>query len=156
MTAVTPTTLPGLLSHVPDAQTAAIQPEQNIRIPILTVVLHARGPHLHATRTRGLRVTSADGSFDVRPQTTGDFASVGTADVVFLGVKAHGLTSLARQQAWEAGHPMELEAVGGAVVELGERLGVPMPSTRAVYACAELLDEHRGQRVLAKVEGVAS
>ena len=35
---------------------------------------------------------------------------------------------------------MELEAVVGAVVELGERLGVPMPATRAVYACAKLLD----------------
>ena len=41
---------------------------------------------------------------------------------------------------------MELEAVVGAVVELGERLGVPMPATRAVYACAKLLDEHRGDR----------
>jgi ketopantoate reductase len=156
MTAVTPTTLPGLLSHVPDAQTATIQPEQNIRIPILTVELHARGPHLHAMRTRGRRVTSVDGDFEVRPQTTGDLASVGTADVVFLGVKARGLSSLAPQQDWEAGLPMELEAVGGAVVELGERLGVPMPSPRAVSACAKLLDAHRGQRVLAKVEGVAS
>jgi 2-dehydropantoate 2-reductase len=55
-------------------------------------------------------------------------------------------------QDWEAGRPMELEAVVGAVVELGERLGVPMPSTRAVYACTKLLDEHRGQRVLAKME----
>jgi ketopantoate reductase len=155
MTAVTPTTLPGLLSHVPDAQTATIQPEQNIRIPILTVELHARGPHLHATRTRGWRVTSVDGDFEVRPQTTRDLASVGTADVVFRGVKARGLSSLAPQQDWEAGRPMELEAVGGAV-ELGERLGVPMPSTRAVSACAKLLDAHRGQRVLAKVEGVAS
>jgi ketopantoate reductase len=36
---------------------------------------------------------------------------------------------------------MELEAVVGAVVELGERLGVPMTATRAVYACAKLLDE---------------
>ena len=36
---------------------------------------------------------------------------------------------------------MELEAVVGAVVELGERLGVPMPATRAVYACAKLLDD---------------
>jgi ketopantoate reductase len=35
---------------------------------------------------------------------------------------------------------MELEAVVGAVVELGERLGVPMPATRTVYACAKLLD----------------
>ena len=38
---------------------------------------------------------------------------------------------------------MELEAVVGAVVELGDRLGVPMPATRAVYACAKMLDEKR-------------
>jgi 2-dehydropantoate 2-reductase len=299
------------------------------------VVLFARGPHLHAMQTRGLRVTSADGGFEVRPQVTGDLATIGTADVVFLGVKAHGLTALAPTlepllgpdtsvvstqngipwwyfqnyggeldglrlervdpggviaasieprrvigslayfatdvaepgvihhtegnrislgepdgskservkaiaealiaagfrcpvtarfrheiwvkllgnvafnpisaltggtleeltrhadaskvvreimteteavagklgidmpisidqrmagaekvgahktsmlQDWEAGRPMELEAVVGAVVELGERLGVAMPSTQAVYACAKMLDEHRGQR----------
>jgi ketopantoate reductase len=41
---------------------------------------------------------------------------------------------------------MELEAVVGAVVELGERLGVSMTATQAVYACAKLLDERsRGQ-----------
>jgi 2-dehydropantoate 2-reductase len=302
------------------------------------VVLYARGPHLHAMQTRGLRVTSAEGNFEVRPKATGDLASIGTADVVFLGVKAHSLTALAPQlrplfgsdtivvstqngipwwyfqnhggeleglrlervdpggviassiepgrvvgslayfatdisepgvihhtegnrisfgepdgskserveaiaealiaagfrcpvtprfrheiwvkllgnvafnpisaltggtleelvqhpetsrlvrdlmvetemvagrlgielpisidqrmagaekvgahktsmlQDWEAGRPMELEAIVGAVVELGERLGVPMPSTRAVYACAKILDEHQGQRVLA-------
>jgi 2-dehydropantoate 2-reductase len=55
------------------------------------VVLFARGPHLQAMQTRGLRVTSGDGDFEVRPQVTGDLASIGTADVVFLGVKAHGL-----------------------------------------------------------------
>ena len=59
------------------------------------VVLFARGPHLQAMQTRGLRVTSADGDFEVRPHVTGDLASIGTVDVVFLGVKAHGLTALA-------------------------------------------------------------
>ena len=59
------------------------------------VVLFARGPHLRAMQARGLRVQSAEGDFEVRPQVTGDLASIGTADVVFLGVKAHGLTSLA-------------------------------------------------------------
>src|SRR5688572_5956599 len=59
------------------------------------VVLFARGPHLQAMQTRGLRVTSADGDFEVTPQVTGDLATIGTADVVFLGVKAHGLTALA-------------------------------------------------------------
>jgi 2-dehydropantoate 2-reductase len=299
------------------------------------VVLFARGPHLQAMKDRGLRVVSADGDFDVRPNVTGNLAGIGTADVVFLGVKAHALTSLApalpplfgpdtivvstqngipwwyfqshggelegmrlervdpggviasaieprrvlgslayfatdlvepgvirhtegnrlsfgepdgtrserarkvaealiaagfrcpvstrfRHEIWvkllgnvafnpvsaltggtleelvrhpdtsrlirelmveceavaaklgiempvsidqrmagaekvgahrtsmlqdfEAGRPMELEAVVGAVVELGDRIGVPMPSTRAVYACAKLLDENRGRR----------
>jgi 2-dehydropantoate 2-reductase len=59
------------------------------------VVLFARGPHLHAMQTRGLRVTSAEGDFEVRPQVTGDLATIGRADVVLLGVKAHGLTVLA-------------------------------------------------------------
>ena len=44
-------------------------------------------------------------------------------------------------QDLEAGRPLELEAVVGAVVELGERLNVPMPYTRTVYACAKLLAE---------------
>ena len=59
------------------------------------VVLFARGPHLQAMQTRGLRVTGAEGDFEVTPQVTGDLSTIGTADVVFLGVKAHGLTSLA-------------------------------------------------------------
>ena len=309
------------------------------------VILFARGPHLRAMQERGLRVTSDEGDFEVRPQVTGDLATVGRADVIFLGVKAHSLTGLAPQlpplfgpdtfvvstqngvpwwyfqhigseleglrlervdpggviadaieprrvvgslayfatdiaepgvihhtegnrisfgepngtrsdrtralaevligagfrcpvsvrfrheiwvkllgnvafnpvsaltggtleelvrhpdtgrlvrelmveteavagklgielpisidqrmagaekvgahktsmlQDYEAGRPMELEAVVGAVVELGERLGVAMPATRAVYACARLLDEHRGRRVAPRVEGVVA
>lgn len=60
------------------------------------VVLFARGPHLKAMQERGLRVISAEeGDFEVTPKVTGDLASVGTCDVVFLGVKAHALTGLA-------------------------------------------------------------
>jgi 2-dehydropantoate 2-reductase len=59
------------------------------------VVLFARGPHLRAMQERGLRVVSAEGDFEVRPEVTGDLSTIGTADVVFLGVKAHGLTALA-------------------------------------------------------------
>jgi 2-dehydropantoate 2-reductase len=47
-------------------------------------------------------------------------------------------------QDLEAGRPLELEAVVGAVLELGERLGVPMPATRAVYACTKLRAATRG------------
>ena len=46
-------------------------------------------------------------------------------------------------QDLEAGRPLELEPVVGAVVELGERLGVDMPHTRTVYACTKLLEAQR-------------
>ena len=59
------------------------------------VVLFARGPHLRAMQDRGLRVVSADGDFVVRPQVSDSLAAIGTADVVFLGVKAHSLTGMA-------------------------------------------------------------
>jgi 2-dehydropantoate 2-reductase len=43
----------------------------------------------------------------------------------------------------EAGRPMEFEAIVGAVVELGSRMGVEMPCTRAVYGCVKLLGSAR-------------
>jgi 2-dehydropantoate 2-reductase len=59
------------------------------------VTLFARGPHLEAMRTRGLRILSAEGDFEVRPHVIGDLAGAGPFDVIYLGVKAHGLTALA-------------------------------------------------------------
>jgi 2-dehydropantoate 2-reductase len=59
------------------------------------VTLFARGPHLAAMQARGVRVVSPEGDFEVRPAVTGDLSSIGPADVVFLGVKAHALTDLA-------------------------------------------------------------
>jgi 2-dehydropantoate 2-reductase len=61
------------------------------------VVLFARGAHLQAMQQRGLRVVSPDGDFEVKPEVTGDLHTIGHADVVFLGVKAHSLTTLAPQ-----------------------------------------------------------
>ena len=61
------------------------------------VVLFARGAHLKAMQDRGLRVVSPDGGFEVTPQVTGDLHAIGQVDVVFLGVKAHSLTTLAPQ-----------------------------------------------------------
>lgn len=59
------------------------------------VTLFARGPHLRALQERGVRVQSAEGDFEAHPKVSADLASIGPADVVFLGVKAHGLTALA-------------------------------------------------------------
>jgi 2-dehydropantoate 2-reductase len=59
------------------------------------VTLFARGAHLRAMQARGLRITSAEGDFDVAPRVIGELRSVGQADVVILGVKAHSLPQLA-------------------------------------------------------------
>ena len=49
----------------------------------------ARGAHLAAIRERGLRVSSVDGDFQVRPaRVTDDPSALGPVDVVLLGVKA--------------------------------------------------------------------
>ncbi len=55
-------------------------------------------------------------------------------------------------QDLEAGRPMELEAIVGAVVEIGERLQVPQPCTRAVYACASLLAQYGAAAKAQKVQ----
>ncbi|HEY8642091.1 MAG TPA: 2-dehydropantoate 2-reductase [Candidatus Dormibacteraeota bacterium] len=61
------------------------------------VVLVARGPHLAAMRERGLIVREADGSeFTARPECTDDLAgAVGSAEVVFVTLKAHSLPAVA-------------------------------------------------------------
>jgi 2-dehydropantoate 2-reductase len=64
-------------------------------------------------------------------------------DQRMAGAEKVGAHKTSMLQDLEAGRPLELEAIVGAVVELGERLGVAMPSTRGVYACAKLLDEKR-------------
>jgi len=42
-------------------------------------------------------------------------------------------------QDLEAGRPMEIDAITGSVVELGDRLGVPVPHLRALYSAVKLL-----------------
>lgn len=61
------------------------------------VTLYARGPHLRAMQERGLRVIGNEGDFEVHPRIVGDLKEAGPMDVIFLGVKANGLTLLAPQ-----------------------------------------------------------
>ena len=63
-----------------------------------------------------------------------------TIEQRIAGAEKVGEHKTSMLQDLEAGRPLELEAVVGAVIELGERLGVPMPHTRTVYACARLLE----------------
>ncbi|MDQ6669843.1 MAG: 2-dehydropantoate 2-reductase [Chloroflexota bacterium] len=59
------------------------------------VTLVARGPHLAAMRANGVRVIGTGDDFVAHPACTDDLSVVGSADVVFLTVKAHALSDLA-------------------------------------------------------------
>ena len=61
-------------------------------------------------------------------------------DQRIAGAEKVGEHKTSMLQDLEVGRPLELEAVVGAVIELGERLHVPMPHTRTVYACTRLLE----------------
>jgi 2-dehydropantoate 2-reductase len=61
------------------------------------VTLYARGPHLRAMQERGVQVTGPGEDFVARPRVVASLEEVGPVDVVFLAVKAHGLTQLAPQ-----------------------------------------------------------
>ena len=60
------------------------------------------------------------------------------------GARKVGANKTSMLQDLEAGRPMELESVVGVVIELGEKLGLPMPLTRTLYSCARLLEQVRG------------
>jgi 2-dehydropantoate 2-reductase len=72
-------------------------------------------------------------------------------DQRIAGAEKVGEHKTSMLQDLEAGRSLEIEPVVGAVVELGERLGVAMPHTRTVYACTKLLaaaprSQHGGAR----------
>jgi 2-dehydropantoate 2-reductase len=73
-------------------------------------------------------------------------------DQRMAGAEKVGAHKTSMLQDYEAGRPMELEAVVGAVIELGDRVGVPTPATRAMYACARFLDDTRAAQRAPRME----
>jgi 2-dehydropantoate 2-reductase len=59
------------------------------------VTLIARGAHLAAMESRGVRVLSPRGDFTARPPVTDQLAAVADADVVFVALKAYSLPEIA-------------------------------------------------------------
>jgi 2-dehydropantoate 2-reductase len=66
-----------------------------------------------------------------------------TIEQRIAGAEKVGEHKTSMLQDLEAGRPLELEAVVGAVVELGECMNLPMTHTRVVYSCTKLLSERR-------------
>ena len=59
------------------------------------VTLVARGPHLRALQTKGVRVVGAGGDLVAHPKATDDLSAVAGADVAFVALKANSLPALA-------------------------------------------------------------
>jgi len=55
------------------------------------VTLIARGPHLAAMRSNGLKLVSAEETFTVHPTCTDDPAEAGVQDVIIVTLKAHSV-----------------------------------------------------------------
>jgi 2-dehydropantoate 2-reductase len=54
--------------------------------------------------------------------------------------EAVGVHKTSMLQDIEAGRPTEIDAILGAIIELGQLVGVPTPSLNAMYACVKLLE----------------
>ena len=64
-----------------------------------------------------------------------------TIEQRIAGAEKVGEHKTSMLQDLELGRPLELEAVVGAVLEIGERLRVPRPNTQAVYVCTRRLEK---------------
>jgi len=136
------------------------------------VTLFARGAHLHAMRDRGLRVMTSEGDFEVKPRIVGELAAVGETDVIFLGVKAHGLTDLAPKLrplftpetvviSTQNGIPWwyfqlhggELEGWSLESVDPGGLIAAAIESRRVVGSLAYFATEIVGPGIIRHVEG---
>jgi 2-dehydropantoate 2-reductase len=61
------------------------------------------------------------------------------------GAESVGKHKTSMLQDVEAGKPMEIESMLGAVIELAEVTRVQTPTLRAIYACVSLLDKTLSQ-----------
>jgi 2-dehydropantoate 2-reductase len=63
-----------------------------------------------------------------------------TVEQRLAGAEKVGDHKTSMLQDVEAGRPFELDAIAGAVVELGDKMGLLMPYSRAIYGCTKLLE----------------
>ena len=68
-----------------------------------------------------------------------------TIDKRIAGAEGVGAHKTSMLQDVEAGRQLEVEALVGAVIELGRLTGTVTPAIDAVYACTKLLDKTMAQ-----------
>jgi 2-dehydropantoate 2-reductase len=65
-----------------------------------------------------------------------------TVEQRLTGAEKVGPHKTSMLQDLEAGRPLELDPIVGAVVEIADKLNIPIPQTRTIFACAKLLSMH--------------
>lgn len=70
------------------------------------------------------------------------------------GAESVGKHKTSMLQDVEAGKPIEIESMLGAVIELAEVTGVQTPTLRAIYACVSLLDKTVSQEKI-MIKGIS-
>ena len=136
------------------------------------VHLVARGEHLAAMRERGVTVLSPRGDFHAHPHATGDPASIGPVDIVFLGLKAYsyrdagpllapllragtGVVAAQNGIPWWYFHGMAGPYAGRrvAAVDPGGAVSAVIPPSRAIGCVVYCSAEIASPGVIRHVEG---
>ncbi len=111
------------------------------------VTLLARGPHLAAMQSKGLRVVGPEGDFETHPRVIGDLNETAPADVIFLGVKAHGLTQLAPQVKPLIGESTTVVSTQNGIpwwyFQFGEHAGIRLERVDPGGVIADSIDARR-------------
>ena len=77
-----------------------------------------------------------------------------TMEKRIAGAESVGKHKTSMLQDVEAGKPIEIESMLGAVIELAEVTGVQTPTLRAIYACVSLLDKTVSQEKI-MIKGIS-
>jgi 2-dehydropantoate 2-reductase len=139
--------------------------QAGLRAPIRTDIRHdiwvklmgnvAYNPISALTRATLIEIVQCPETRQLAAQIMGEVDTVARRLGIEMGVTieqrlegahkvGHHKTSML--QDIEAGKPTEIEAIVGAVIELGEKLGLSLPSTKSVYACVKLLEASNMQK----------
>lgn len=100
------------------------------------VVLVARGEHAEAIRREGLKVSTADGDFVVRPTCRSSALEVDGIDLALVGVKAFSLDEVAPQVAHLAGAGSVVVPLLNGVTASDRLVALGVPGDRLVDGIA--------------------
>jgi 2-dehydropantoate 2-reductase len=102
------------------------------------------------TRATLVDIVSFDGTREIATRVMTEMGEITSRLGVELGIsidqRLEGAASVGHHktsmlQDVEAGRPLELEAIVGAVVELAGKLKIEVPYTRTLYSCTKLLEQ---------------